>query len=80
MKDCEALHLMNIKLANKSGFIPFLFPDVISEAVLKTRSIEPDEAATNTVSLANGSVLEIYYCLLSKIQEASLDAIHSQGQ
>jgi hypothetical protein len=49
---CEALHLINIKLSNKSGFIPFLFADIISEAVLKTRSIEPDEAATDTASLA----------------------------
>ena len=45
------LHLMNIKRAKSSGFIRFRFADKISVAVLKERSIEPDEAATPTASL-----------------------------
>ena len=42
--------VLYIKLANKSVFIPFLFAYIMSEAMLKARSIEPDEAATDTAS------------------------------
>ena len=46
-----ALHLTSIKLANRSGFIAERLAVNISEAALKARSTDPDDAATLTTSL-----------------------------
>ena len=43
--------LMNTRISSKSGFILFLFPCMMSVAVLKTRSTEPEEAGTENSSL-----------------------------
>ena len=45
------LHLINIRLAKRSGFVRLRLADKMSEAVLKHRSIDPDDAATETASL-----------------------------
>jgi len=48
-----ALHLISIKLTKRSGFMAARFAVKISEATLKARSTDPDDAATLTTSLLN---------------------------
>lgn len=44
--------MTSIKLQNKSDFIALLFVNNISEALLNERSVEPEDAATDTESRA----------------------------
>jgi hypothetical protein len=46
-----ALHLININLTNRSGFMAERLAVNMSEATLNARSTDPDDAATLTTSL-----------------------------
>ena len=59
---------MNTRISSKSDFVRLLFACIISVAVLKTRSMEPEDAGTEKISLAipartgNLKALIFQYC------------------